>query len=184
MKNIFVFTGLFIALIASAQERYFTKSGHVNFFSQAPLEDITASNDQVAVILDAETGKLTFAMLIKSFEFEKALMQEHFNENYLESDEFPRSKFTGQIISFEELDLKKSEEVYKVKVEGKLTIHGVTKDISADGELKIGTEEIIATSKIIVKPEDYEIKIPKAVRDNVAKEIEVNIKAELKLFSQ
>ncbi len=182
MKNfVFIATVLILSSNLFGQGRFFTKNGHIDFYSHAPLEDIRANNNQVAVMLEPETGKFTFAVLIKSFEFEKALMQEHFNENYLESDEYPKSKFSGQIESYNPGDLKK-EGTLNVRVSGKLTIHGVTKDVTADGTLEVKTGEIKVKSQFIVKPEDYNIKIPKAVRDNIAKEIQVNVDVVLKPY--
>src|SRR4051812_6500282 len=98
---------LFISSLASAQEKYFTRAGHISFHSETPVETILANNNQVTSILDAATGEMVFAVLIKGFEFEKALMQEHFNENYLESDKFPKAKFTGKILNFDKINLKK-----------------------------------------------------------------------------
>ena len=179
MKLLKVFLLLIISTNLVAQDKYYTKTGQIDFFSKAPLEDITATNNQLAVILDATTGKLTFAALIKSFKFEKALMQEHFNENYLESDDFPKTKFTGSIENFQDLDLSK-EGKHKIKVAGQLTIHGETKDVSVEADFIITPEGIQAETVFVVLPEDYNIKIPKSVKDNIAKEIEVNVKILLK----
>ena len=101
-------------------------------------------------------------------------MEEHFNENYVESEKFPRSTFEGNISNTDEVDFDEPGK-YQVKVEGDLTIHGVTRPISTLGELDVHNEGIDARSKIIIRPEDYDIEIPNVVRDNIAKEIEVTI---------
>ena len=91
---------LFVA-ISNSQERYLTKNGAINFFSKTVLEDITADNNQVLSIVDATNGKMAISILMKSFLFKKALMQEHFNENYVESDKYPKATFTGTILNFD-----------------------------------------------------------------------------------
>ena len=127
-KLIIPVTFLLFALTVNAQ-KYITKNGYVSFFGHTPMEDIKADNNQVASILDISTGEIAFQVLIKSFQFEKALMQEHFNENYLESEKFPRSTFSGKITNLSEVNFSKSGK-YEATVEGDLLIHGVTKKIS------------------------------------------------------
>ena len=179
MKKLFIlfFCALTFSLIA--QDRFYTRNGHIDFYSHAPLEDIRANNDQVAAFLETASGEFTFAVLMKSFEFKKALMQEHFNENYVESDQYPRAMFKGTILSFSKIDLFKEGSTYQVTVKGKLTIHGITKEIEAPGTLKIEKGKILATSTFKVKPVDYDIKIPAAVKNNIAEIIDVNVKVEL-----
>jgi hypothetical protein len=176
----FCLTWLIISL--NAQERFFTRSGYVDFFSSTPLEDIRAINEQVAAFLNTETGQLNFAALMKSFEFKKALMQEHFNENYVESDIYPRAKFSGQILQFNEIDLTAAG-TYNVKVAGELSMHGVTRQIETTAEIMVDDGKILAQSTFTVNPEDYNIKIPAAVRKNIAESIEVNVRVELVPFS-
>jgi polyisoprenoid-binding protein YceI len=111
---------------------------------------------------------------MRSFQFKKALMQEHFNENYVESGKFPKASFTGNVVEPVKVAWDKPGE-YPVKVKGKLTIHGVTKEVETDGTITVETGRITGRSRFIVKPEDYEIKIPQVVRNNIAKEIQVNV---------
>jgi len=101
-------------------------------------------------------------------------MEVHFNENYLESEKFPKSTFTGKIMDPASVDFSKTG-VYDVTVEGDLTIHGVTKKVSAKGSIEVTSGEINANSKFIIVPEDYNIKIPNVVRNNIAKTIEVTV---------
>jgi hypothetical protein len=168
---LFLFLGLFLTTNA---QKYMTKNGYIGFYSHTSLEDIKADNNQVASILDTSTGEIVFQVLIKSFHFEKTLMEEHFNENYLESEKFPKSTFTGKITNHSTVSYSKNG-VYDVTVEGDLTIHGVTNKVTAKGTIEVITGGINANSKFIIVPEDYNIKIPGVVRNNIAKTIEVTV---------
>ncbi len=182
MKNIILIFGiLFLSLNLSAQ-RYTAKNGYVGFFSHTPIEDIKAGNNQVASIIDASTGDGVFQILIKSFHFDKTLMEEHFNENYMETELFPRSVFKGKITNISEVNFSKAG-VYNVAAEGEMMIHGVSKSITTSGTLEIIDDGIIARSKFFIKPEDYGIKIPGLVRDNIAKEIEVTVNIKYTVLS-
>ena len=116
---------------------------------------------------------------MKSFEFEKALMQEHFNENYVESHKFPKATFKGSIESYDQ-DMLTGSGNHTVNVSGDLTIHGVTNKLSTEVKLISNDgDSVKGTTSFILKPENFDIKIPKAVRDNIAKEIEVNVNVNL-----
>ena len=160
-------------------QRYITKNGHVWFYSEAPLETIEAHNKQANAALDTQTGDLIFKILMKSFIFEKALMQEHFNENYVESDKFPNAIFKGRITNLDEIDFSKPD-TYDTHVEGELTIHGITKKVSSEGVLIVGAETIHCKSKFDVAIADYDISIPGAVAGKIAEIVEVNIDVKLK----
>jgi polyisoprenoid-binding protein YceI len=175
MKNLFIYFFLYLGLSFSLNaQKYMTKNGYIGFFSHTPLEDIKADNNQVASVLDTSTGDIVFQVLVKSFHFERALMEEHFNENYIESDKFPRSTFRGKITNLSNVDFSKNG-TYNVTVEGDLELHGVTKKVLANGSLEVSPEGINATSKFNVDPEDYDIKIPGVVRNKIAKTIEVTV---------
>ena len=113
-----------------------TKNGYIGFFSHTPMEDIKGDNNQVAGVLDISTGEMVFQALIKSFHFDRALMEEHFNENYMESDKFPKSSFKGKITNLSSVNFSKNG-IYDVTVEGDLTIHDVTNKISTKGLLRL-----------------------------------------------
>ncbi len=155
-------------------QKIFTKNGTISFFSKTSLEDIKADNNQVMSVLNTQTGEFQFSMLIKSFRFQKALMEEHFNENYMESDEFPKATFKGAITDIKAVNFSK-DAVYTVTVNGDLTIHGVTKKASAAGTITISAGKVSAASKFPVKLSDYNISIPKLVKDNIAETIEVTV---------
>lgn len=181
-RSIKIITILFIfalgAYSAEAQ-KYMTKNGNIKFYSETPMETIEATNNQVNSALDITTGDFVFKILIKSFQFEKALMQEHFNENYLESDEFPNSTFKGKVANLSAIDFTK-EGTYEAVIEGDMTIHGVTRKITEKGTFVVKAgDKIEGKSKFNVKPSDYNIKIPGAVINNIAETIEVTVEVEL-----
>jgi len=155
-------------------QAYITRNGKITFFSQAPLENIEAINNDVTSILDTKMGDFAFVVLIKSFRFKKALMQEHFNENYLESKTFPKATFKGNITDLSKIDFAKDGS-YPVTVSGDLTIHGVTKKIEAPGTITINQGKISAASKFGAKVKDYNIKIPSIVANKIAETVEVSV---------
>jgi hypothetical protein len=160
----------------SQAQKLITKTGHIQFYSKTPLEEVDANNRQVVSTLDPATGEMVFMMLIKSFEFKKALMQEHFNENYIESDKYPKASFKGKIINLDKIDFKK-DGVYNAEVSGDMTIHNVTKPLSAKGTLEVKGGTVIASSKFLTTPQEWNIVIPSVVADKIAKQIEVTIEA-------
>jgi polyisoprenoid-binding protein YceI len=159
--------------------KYISKNGKISFFSDAPMEKIEAKNSQVNVAVDTETGDIAFKVLVKSFVFEKALMQEHFNENYMESDKFPTSTFKGKITNLSEIKFDKAN-TYNIKVEGNLTIHGVTKAVNAQGTMTIGDKTMNIKAKFKIKISDYGIKIPGAVTGKIAEMVDITVDADLK----
>lgn len=178
MKTILTSLLIIAALAGQAQEKYFTRNGTITFFSSTPVEDIKAENYNATAVLDAGTGAMEFSLLMKSFNFKKALMQEHFNENYVESDKFPKASFKGSVADISAVNFKK-DGMYPVKVNGDMTIHGVTKPVTADGTITVKGGAVKAESKFKVKPEDYDIEIPSVVRDKIAAEMEITVDVNL-----
>ena len=160
-----------------AQERYFTKDGNITFFSSTAIEDIEAVNRKATSVLDASTGNIEWAVLIKAFLFEKALMQEHFNENYLESDKFPKASFKGVVQNIKSIDFKK-DGTYKQKVKGKLTIRDVTQEVETDATFIVKGTKISASCTFEIAVADYKIKIPSVVADKIAKTMEITVQAD------
>lgn len=157
-------------------QKYMTQNGTIQFFSETPVENIEAINKQVSSVIDMESGNLAFSLLMKAFTFEKALMQEHFNEKYVESEKFPKSTFKGSIKDFDKS--KFTEGKHDVTVSGKLTIHGVTQEIEAPGTIEVKGDQLIVNAIFTVEVADYEIKVPSTVRENIAKTIEIKVNAE------
>src|SRR5215217_2290152 len=176
MKRISLFIVGFLLLtsLVQAQGKYFTKSGRITFYSNAPLEDIEASTKTAAAILDAGTGTVQFSVLMKSFEFKKALMQEHFNENYIESDKFPNGDFKGTIVNNSEINYSKPG-TYTAKVQGKLTIHGVTKDVATTGTVVVAPDGLKTASVFNVTLKDFNIKRPSLVKDKLSNNIQITV---------
>jgi polyisoprenoid-binding protein YceI len=157
-------------------QKLISKNSHIWFSASTPLENIEAHNRQAVSILDPAAGTLAFNVLVKGFEFKVALMQEHFNENYLESDKYPKSSFTGKINNNSEINYKK-DGTYTADVSGDLTIHNVTKPVSTKGTIEIKNGVVTAKAQFIVKPADYNITIPALVESKIAKEVSVYVEA-------
>jgi len=174
MKRLFLFLFFLNIVLAANAQKYMTKNGYIGFYSHTPMEDIKGDNNQVVGALDISTGEMVFQALIKSFHFDRALMEEHFNENYMESDKFPKSVFKGKISNLKDVDFSKNG-IYNVTVEGDLTIHDVTNKISAQGTIEVVSGGINANSKFKVVPEDYKINIPGVVKDKFEKSLEVTV---------
>jgi len=178
MKNlILIIASLLFAMTATGQ-KYITKNGYIRFFSETPLEKIEAHNRSVNAALDAATGDFVFRVLMKSFTFEKALMQEHFNENYVESDKYPNATLLSKVTNIRDVKTDKEGE-YPVTVDGKLTIHGVTKSIKVKGSFTVGKNSLLAKAKFTIYLPDYKIDIPGAVVNNISKNIEITVEATL-----
>ncbi len=183
MKSLFITLALFLSLTTIAQDKFFTRTGHIWFFSSTPVEDIEAHSRQVSSILDVSTGEIVYSLQMRSFEFEKALMEEHFNENYVESDKFPKATFKGKIMNFDDINLSE-DGTYEVVVAGDLTIHGVTNSVETEGTLKVDGDKIDGKSTFTILVADYDIEIPKVVQDNIAKEIEINVDINYEPYNQ
>ena len=149
----------------------------VRFFSSTPFEDIKAASDKGIAVLVTKTGDIAFQVPIKSFEFSRGLMQEHFNENYMESDKYPYAKFSGKLN--QPVDLTKNGE-YSVTAIGLLSMHGVSKQRSIPGKVKVSNGTVQLISSFDVACVDHKIKIPKLVMTKVAEVIKVDIDATLK----
>ncbi len=160
---------------------YLGKTCEISFYSKGPIEDIAAINKTTKPILNSATGEVAVKVTIKGFEFDKKLMEEHFNEKYMESDKYPYATFKGKVN--ETLDYKKDGS-YKVTVTGKLDMHGVIKDRTIDGTVTIKGGEISFNSKFIVALKDHKIEIPSIVAQNIAETVDVTIKTTLIEFKK
>jgi polyisoprenoid-binding protein YceI len=176
MKKLTLIIGcLFLySVTANAQGKFYTKTGKISFFSTTSVEDIEAINKSVVALLDSKSGDLQFAVLMKGFEFKKALMQEHFNKDYVESDKFPKAEFKGQITNNSEINYT-TNGTYNAKAKGKLTIHGVTKDIETSGTITVKDGKVILHAVFTALVADYNITVPKLYRDNISKSIKVTV---------
>lgn len=174
MRSIVTILFVLVCSVATAQEKYYTKTGKISFFSTATMENIEAHNKSVIVLLNTKTGDLQYSVLMKGFEFKKALMQEHFNKNYIESDKFPKAEFKGQVANNASVNYA-ANGTYNVSVKGKLTIHGVTKDVDVPGTITVKDGKVLANAVFNVLVADYNITIPRMYRDNIAKSIKITV---------
>ena len=174
MKYISMILLAWISMYQAGQDTYVCKNAKISLYSSAPIEDIKASTSSGASVFNSSTGELGFSVTITSFEFEKSLMQEHFNSDYMESDKFPRAIFKGSIK--EHIDVSKDGS-YPVTATGDLTVHGVTQKRTIPGTLTVKDGIITMASQFIVKCADHHIKIPSLVFHNIAESIQMNVSA-------
>ena len=176
MKKLIVF--LCLAMIghsAAYSQFYTTRTGFIGFYSKTPLEDIKAENNQVYAVIDAGKKNIAFSLLVKGFVFAKELMQVHFNENYVESDKYPKASFSGSFTGDIHLD---KDGVYPVTIKGGLTLHNVTRQIEEPATLEVKDGKLMGKSDFELRPEDFNMTIPSVVRDKIAKTVTVHIRVE------
>ncbi len=181
MKKLFLTTGLLLAASAAIfAQTYMTRTGRILFdaTTKSSPERVDAKNNEVACVVDAKTGEVRFQVPIKSFKFEKTLMQEHFNENYLESDKYPKSDFKGTITNLADVHFDK-DGTYNAKVSGKLTLHGVTLDINQPGTITVKGNSIKLSAKFPITLKDVNISVPAVVSDKVDKVVKITLDADL-----
>lgn len=175
-KSQLIVVALLICGSLSAQ-KFITRGAYIKFFGSTPMENIEAVTKQGSSVIDASNGDVVFQVLLNSFTFEKALMQEHFNENYVESEKYPKCTFKGKIIG--DVDYKKPG-TYQVEIKGTMSLHGVDQEMTAPATVIVEKDGVKLSSEFKVVPEDYDIEIPGAVRDKIAKQMEVTVKAAYK----
>ncbi|MBC8053881.1 MAG: YceI family protein [Sphingobacteriaceae bacterium] len=175
-KALLILSVLTALYLPSYGQNLTTKTAKVRFFSSTPIEDIKAASEKGVAVLLTKTGEIAFQVPIKSFEFSKGLMQEHFNENYMESDKYPYAKFNGKVN--QPIDLSKDGE-HNVTATGTLLIHGVAKQRTIPGKLKVANGKIQLSSSFDVACVDHKIKIPRLVMTKIAEVIKVSIDATL-----
>jgi hypothetical protein len=181
MKKIVLLAFVIAAANIASAQIYIAKSCEISFFSASPLENIEAINKNTKPIINTTTGDVQMKIAITGFVFEKPLMQEHFNENYLESDKFPSAIFKGKIN--EKIDWTKDGE-HKVTITGTFEIHGVKKERTFDGVVKIKGQEITISSKFNIHIADYNIKVPSLYVKNIAEDVEVKITSVLEPYKK
>ena len=166
---------LLIVGAAVAQPMYVARNGNIQFFSTTPIEDIKAINKKVYSSLNTRDGVIQFLVIINQFQFKRSAMQDHFNdEDYMDSEKYPRSEFKGNITNLSEIDFSKNG-TYVANIEGQLSMHGVTRTIKMNGNFTVNNGKFTGTSKFPVRLEDYNIKVPKIVFKKIAEEVEVTV---------
>jgi polyisoprenoid-binding protein YceI len=182
MKNIFlILTVLFTVNLSS--QIYMAKTGEISFYSEAKLENIDAKNSNAKPVMDTKSGKISVKVSMRAFKFKSGFMEEHFNENYIESDKYPHAIFEGKIRDNDKIDYSKDGE-YNVICDGKMSLHGQTKEVNASGKLTIKGNTIFIDSKFKLALADYKIEIPAQRLANISETVDVTVKAELEPFKK
>jgi polyisoprenoid-binding protein YceI len=177
MMKVVLFLVILGSYVTGVNEKYLTKNGIARFYSKTDLEDIRAENKQVLAIIDPATNSVAVSMLMKGFLFPKALMQTHFNENYVESDRYPKATFEGTYA--DPVDVSRNG-TYNVNVKGRLSLHGVTREISVPASIVVTDGVLSGKTTFQLVPEDFKIAIPSLVRDKIARKVDVEILFECK----
>lgn len=179
MKKSLLLCLLFAAAVVSAQEKMITKSGKVTFEASVPsFEEVKATNASSTFVLNPATGEIASLALMKGFRFKVALMEEHFNENYIESDKYPKATFKGKIENFDATALTATAKDYTIK--GKLELHGKSKDISMPAKIRKTDAGIEIISNFSVNSDDFAIAIPSVVKSKVSNKVHVRSECILK----
>lgn len=178
MKNkiLFLITLLGYLTNTYGQDKQIARQGQISFFSYTKVENIEATNNQSLSVLDAQTGEIAVRMLMRAFTFKKALMQEHFNESYIESDLYPEGNFEGQIIDYDP-----SLETSQTRIiEGIFTLRGISKPLSFKANIYKDTtdDHYHIEGNVSIQIDDYEIRVPTLLKPNIAKSIKVTFKFE------
>ena len=175
MKKIYLITLAFALLSGSlSAQKHITKEGVIEIFSETSMFTIEAKNQKVASILNTENGEIVASTLVRSFKFHEALVEEHFNENYMESHKFPKAVFKGTITNFNTVDLNKDGE-YAVNIKGELTMHGETRPVETEGKLSVKGGKITAKAIFIVSLANYKIEIEESYKDRIKDEIKLTV---------
>ena len=172
MKRIFLILALFLLSVSYAQDKMITKTGKITFEASVPaFEEVKAKNDGVTCVLNPKTGEIASLALMKGFRFKLALMEEHFNENYINSDTYPKSTFKGKIENFDATALTATAKEYTIK--GKLELHGKTNEVTSIAKIRKTESGIEIITNFSVNSDDYDIAIPSVVKSKVSNKVKV-----------
>lgn len=179
MKKLILLTIILISTISIAQDKIITKNGKVTFEASIPtFEEVKAKNEGVTCVINTKTGEIASLILVKGFRFKTALMEEHFNENYIESDKYPKSTFKGKIDNFDFAKL--TSDAKDCTAKGKIELHGKSKDISIIVKIKKTNDGINLVSDFNLNTDDYDIEIPSVVSKKLSKKVAVKLDFTLK----
>ena len=181
MKKILLSIILLSGISVYGQSVFIEKSGTAAFFSEAPLENIEAVHSSVNAILNTKTNEVAFIVTIRGFKFEKELMQEHFNEKYMESDKYPKATYTCSILDSIDWSVPGT---YVVTSKGVLSLHGVEKEITEKGTFIVNGNKISLQSEFKIAIADYKINIPKLLFQNIADTVLVKLNANFEPFKK
>ncbi|MNZ83074.1 YceI-like domain protein [compost metagenome] len=174
MKKILLIVGVLSLAAAElkAQSQLIARNAELSFYSSAPIEDIKASSKSGYSVMDTQAKTVYFKVDMRTFKFRKGLMEEHFNENYIESDRYPYAEYKGKIV--DDVDLSKDGD-YQVTVKGDLLLHNVTQNYTTKADIKVRDGRVSASSSFKVKLADHKIKIPTLLVKNIAEVVDVSV---------
>jgi hypothetical protein len=180
MKKFLITALLLCSASGLFAQKYMTRTARITFDATAPNspEKIEAVNNEVANILDGQSGSVVFQVLLNSFKFQRELMKEHFNEKYVESDKFPKATFDGKLTNVSAVNFSK-DGTYNVTAAGKLTIHGVTQEVSVPGTVEVKGASVRLKAKFVIELKDYKVQVPSMVADKVSKQASIMLDSEL-----
>ena len=174
MKKFVTFLVSFLIVNSAFTQKMMTRSGEIKFEASMPaFEEVAATNKTVSCIFDQSNGDFVALALIKAFKFKVPLMEEHFNENYIESSKFPKANFKGKVLNFDASKLSSTKTIFDL--EGDLTIHGITKKVKSKISLSVNAGKVTAISNFNIKPQDYGIEIPSLVKSKIADNVKLAI---------
>lgn len=174
MKKIAQFALVLLIGTNAFAQKLMTREGEVKFEASMPtFEEIAGKNNTTSCIFDETTGDFVALTLVKGFKFKSPLMEEHFNENYMESSKFPKATFKGKVLNFDKSKLSSTKTAYEL--EGELTIHGVTKKVKTKIYLTLNAGKVIATSNFSVKLDDYNVEVPSLVKSKIAENVKLAV---------
>lgn len=168
-----------LSCIQTHAQRYVCRTTRISFSAGTDVEKIEPFSNEGACVFDVGSGLLTLQVLVRSFKFEKALMQDHFNENYLESNKFPKAIFKGKVTNLNDIHFEK-QGTYPADIEGELTLHGVTKQLNLPVYISVGAGRIAAHADFEIIPKEYDVDIPSVVSNKILNKLPVKVHAELK----
>jgi polyisoprenoid-binding protein YceI len=179
MKKIAALLIVFLCSFNPIVEKKLTKTGTITFEASVPaFEEVKATNETVTCILNTDNGEIATLALVKGFRFKIALMEEHFNENYIESSKYPKATFKGKIEGFDYSKITTTPKEYFIK--GKLELHGKTKDIAIKSKIKKSGDAINLLSNFSINVDDFDIEIPNVVSKKLSKQVAVSLDFDLK----
>lgn len=183
MKHLLILLALTSSLLGqqAPPALYVSKNAAITLYSDAPMEDIEGNSTDGKSVYNASTGELAFNVAIRSFKFQKSLMQEHFNENYMESDKYPQASFKGKITEKPDVTFNGS---YPVTATGVLEVHGVKQQRTIKGKINVNNGKVTMTSEFMVKCADHKIEIPKLVFQKIAETLKITVTANYTAYNK
>lgn len=183
-KKILTAALILLSVFVKAQSKYFaTKTGQTYFDAGTGIEDIKALNKSTISIIEPSSGKIEFSINIKEFKFKSQLMEDHFNENYMESDKYPKSVFKGTFSNIQNINFEK-DGTYPAIVKGIMEIHGVKRDIETSGAIKVSGKNVTATASFDIKLEDYKIEVPSIVGIKISDKAKIKVNCNYTPYNQ